>query len=314
MPPQGPPVDGVPGAPVAPLPGEPYGAPADQSGAAPSADPYGAPPPDPGAPPSAPPADYPPGDYPVPPSGGAPVDGAAPISGEFAAMMLSAQRELENGQLASALRQLTGWYGNPQLSPQEQQQLSAMLDQVAGTVVYSTQNLLENPYEVQPGERLEAIGEKYQVPWQLLAKINGIEDPASLQPGERLKVVRGPFEAIVSLERRELVLRTGDGLYAGRFQIGVGAEHPPQEGTFAVSDKVPNPVYYGRENAIGAEDPNNPLGERWIGLGKEMAIHGTNNPGNIGRADLPGWISLREEDVAEVYDILSLGSRVTIRR
>jgi lipoprotein-anchoring transpeptidase ErfK/SrfK len=310
----GPPVDGVPGAPVAPIPGDPYGAPADAAGAAPAADPYGAPPADPGPPASAPPADYPAGDYPVPPAGGAPVDSAAPLNGEFAAMMQSVQRELENGQLAAALRQLTGWYGNPQLSPHEQQQLSTMLDQVAGTVVYSTQNLTENPYEVQPGERLEAIGEKYQVPWQLLAKINGIEDPAALQPGERLKVVRGPFEAIVSLERRELVLRTGDGLYAGRFPIGVGAEHPPQEGTFAVSDKVPNPVYYGRENAIGAEDPNNPLGERWIGLGKQMAIHGTNNPGNIGRTDLPGWISLREEDVAEVYDILGLGSRVTIRR
>jgi LysM repeat protein len=228
--------------------------------------------------------------------------------------MQSVRRELENGQLASALRQMTEWYGNPQLSPAEQQELSQLLDQVAGTVVYSTQNLLENPYEVQPGERLEAISEKYQVPWQLLAKINGIDDPASLQPGERLKVVRGPFKATVLLDRGELVLYTGDGLYAGRFRIGIGAEHPPQEGTYVVSDKSENPVYYGTHSAIGAEDPNNPLGERWIGLGKNMAIHGTNRPENIGRTDLPGCISLSETDVVEVYDILSLGSQVTIRR
>ncbi len=251
----------------------------------------------------------------MPPADVAPADdGAAPASGDFASTMEAAQRELENGQMASALRQLTSWYGNPQLTPDQQQQLCALLDQVSGTVVYSTQNLLEHPYEVQPGERLETIGEKYQVPWQLLAKINGIEDPSSLQPGERLKVVRGPFEAEISLERRELVLRTADGLYAGRFAVGLGGEHPPQEGTFAVSDKSENPVYYGRERAISAEDPNNPLGERWIGLGREMAIHGTNNPENIGRNDLPGWISLSERDVADVYDILSLGSRVTIRR
>ncbi len=185
---------------------------------------------------------------------------------------------------------------------------------MAGTVVYSTQNVLEPPYEVQPGERLEMIGEKYQVPWQLLAKINGIDDPAALQPGERLKVVRGPFHAEIHLERRELVLLTADNLYAGRFRIGVGSEHPPQEGTFAVSEKVENPVYYGRERAIGAEDPNNPLGERWIGLGKQMSIHGTNNPESIGRTDLPGSISLTEQDVEDVFDILSLGSRVTIRR
>ncbi len=309
-----------------PLPGgNPYeqappgGAPPVYAGS----DPYAsqAPPTDPAA--SAAPGDpYPPlpGDpYPAAPATG-PADPAAAMAGggqgsaEFAAAMQAAQRELETGQLAAALRQLTPWYASTQLAPQQQQQLQALLDQIAGTVVYSTQNHLEHPYEVQPGERLESIGEKYQVPWQLLAKINGIADPAALQPGERLKVVRGPFEAVISLDRRELVLRTADGLYAGRFPIGLGAENPPQEGSFAVSDKVENPVYYGREKSIAAEDPANPLGERWIGLGRQMAIHGTNDPQVVGRADLPGWISLREQDVEEVYDILSLGSRVTIVR
>lgn len=289
-----------------------------------SADPYAsqAPPHDPAAAPAAAGDPYPPlpGDpYPAAPGAspadptGAPAAGG-PSSGEFDAAMQAAQRDLETGQLAAALRQLTPWYGNAQLSQPQQQQLQMLLDQIAGTVVYSTQNHLENPYEVQPGERLESIAERYQVPWQLLAKINGIADPGALQPGERLKVVRGPFEAVISLDRRELVLRTADGLYAGRFPVGLGAENPPQEGSFAVSDKVENPVYYGRQSSIAAEDPTNPLGERWIGLGRQMAIHGTNDPQALGRTDLPGWISLREHDVEEVYDILGLGSRVTIVR
>lgn len=280
---QAPPADpavGAPGDPYPPLPGEPY--------------------------PTAPATN--PADPAAAPTGGS--QGSA----EFQSAMQSAQRELETGQLAAALRQLTPWYGNSQLAADQQQQLQSLLDQIAGTVVYSTQNHLENPYEVQPGERLESIGEKYQVPWQLLAKINGIADPAALQPGERLKVVRGPFEAVISLDRRELVLRTADGLYAGRFPVGLGAENPPQEGSFAVSDKVENPVYYGRQASIAAEDPANPLGERWIGLGRQMAIHGTNDPQALTRTDLPGWISLREQDVEEVYDILSLGSKVTIVR
>ncbi len=278
----------------------------------------GAMPADPYAMPSQP--QSPPGDaYSAAPYAAAPMTSGQSAPGgqgahEFDAVMLAAQRDLETSQLAAALKQLTPWYGHPQLSPHQQQHLQSLLDQVAGTVVYSTQNHLEHPYEVQPGERLEAIGERFQVPWQLLAKINGIADPASLQPGERLKVVRGPFEAVISIDRRELVLHTADGLYAGRFPIGLGAENPPQEGSFAVSDKVENPVYYGRDRAIGAEDPANPLGERWIGLGRQMAIHGTNDPQAIGRTDLPGWISLREHDVEEVYDILSLGSRVTIQR
>jgi LysM repeat protein len=308
--------------PYDPATNDPYAsAPAGNAGDPFSAAPAGQPT-DSAAPPAAgvaPSEAYPPSE-PYPPAGAAPPGGEIPpasqtaVGGTVAAALDSAHRELEAGQLASALRQLSAWYDHPQLTPPEQNELNALLDQVAGTVVYSTQNLLEPPYEVQPGETLQDIGEKYHVPWQLLAKINGIDDPAALRGGERLKVVRGPFQAVVNLNKRELALMTHDGLYAGRFRVGLGSDQPPQEGTFAVSEKMVNPVYHGRGRAIGAEDPTNPLGERWIGLGKQMAIHGTNDPGNIGRADLPGSISLSERDAADVFDILSLGSRVTVRR
>lgn len=228
--------------------------------------------------------------------------------------MQSAQRELEAGQMAAALRQLSAWYDHPQLTPVEQQQLNQLLDQIAGTVVYSTQHLLEAPYEVQTGERLEDIGQRYDVPWQLLAKINGIDDPQSLRPGERLKVVRGPFAAVINLEKREMALMLADGSYAGRFKIGLGVDQPPREGVFAVSDKATDPVYRGRDRAIGPQDPNNPLGARWIGLGADLGIHGTNRPESIGRTDLPGSISLDPRDIEDVFDILSVGSKVTIRR
>ncbi len=232
----------------------------------------------------------------------------------FSAAMEAARRELEGGQLSTALRQLSAWYDDPQLTLGERQQLNQTLDQVAGTVVYSTQHLLESPYEVQQGERLEDISQRYNVPWQLLAKINGIDDPQSLRPGERLKVMRGPFSATVSLEKRQLTLLMADGSYAGRFAVGIGREHPPAEGVYAVSDKVVNPVYRGPQQTIGAGDPANPLGDRWIGLGSSLGIHGTNRPDSIGRVDLPGSISLSPRDVEDVYDILSVGSKVTIRR
>jgi hypothetical protein len=234
--------------------------------------------------------------------------------GAFADALAAARRDLEAGQLAVALKQLSRWYDDPRLTPEESQQLVQLLDQVAGTVVYSTQHLLEAPYEVQPGERLEDIGQKYSVPWQLLAKINGIQDPNNLRPGERLKVVRGPFGAIVNLQKRELTLFLADGSYAGRFPIGVGQEHPPREGTFAVSDKVDNPVYRGKDKTAGPGDPANPLGQHWIGLGSDLGIHGTDKPENVGRTDLPGSISLTPRDIKDVYDILATGSRVTIRR
>jgi LysM repeat protein len=232
----------------------------------------------------------------------------------FVEVMDSAKRDLEAGQLAGGLAKLSAWHDDPRLAPAEQQQLNQLLDQVAGTVIYSTQHLLEPPYEVQPRERLEDIAQRYGVPWELLAKINGIEDPNNLRAGERLKVIRGPFNAIVNLQKRELTLMLPDGMYAGRFPIGIGQEQPPREGTYSVSDKVVNPVYHGRAKVAAAGEAGNPYGTRWIGLGSDLGIHGTEQPENIGRTDLPGSISLSPRDIEDVFDILEAGSKVTIRR
>ena len=238
---------------------------------------------------------------------------AAAGSSAFLAAFDQAKRELEAGRLAEAHYLLSRWYDDPSLTPPELQQLTELLDQLAGTVIYSTQNLIEPACEVQPGESLERIAQRYNVPWQLLAKINGIEDPHSLRPGERLKVVRGPFNAVVSLDKCTLTLYLNS-TYAGRFPVGLGREHPPREGQYVITDKVTDPTYYGPGRTIERGDPGNPLGRRWLGLGNQMGIHGTNEPRPAGRTDLGGSISLSERDVEDVFDILSEGSKVMIRR
>lgn len=86
---------------------------------------------------------------------------------------------------------------------------------------------------------------------------------------------------MVNLDKKHLTLMLG-GTYAGRFKIGLGREYPAAEGQFVVTDKLVNPTYHGLERAMDADDPANPLGERWIGLGEFMSIHGTNNPASIG--------------------------------
>ena len=139
-----------------------------------------------------------------------------------------------------------------------------MLDQLAGTVIYSTQHLVQPPCEVQPGESLERIAQRYNVPWQLLAKINGIDDQHSLRPGERLKVVGGPFDATISLDKCTLTLKL-NGTYAGRFPIGLGREHPPVEGQYVVAEKRIDPPYFAAGRTFEPGDPQNPLGHRWLG-------------------------------------------------
>jgi len=241
------------------------------------------------------------------------------IRSDFVAVMDEAHRRLAKGEIAEVHLALSRLYSSPDLTPEEVRQLTDLLDQLAGTVIYSRQHLLEPAYTVKPGETLQQIAQSYNVPWQVLAKINGIREPDRLQAGKQLKVFRGPFEAVVYLDRYELVLTLG-GRYAGRFPIGIGRDCPQLEGSYTVKRKTTRPTYSSPDRTLEPGDPNNPLGNFWIELADRLGIHGTNDVKNLRRADGQGSICLGPHDIEDVYDILaadsqsSAGSKVTIRR
>ncbi len=249
-----------------------------------------------------------------PPAG----DGVAPVGGSlpesnYATDRAAAQALLAEQRLDPALLLLSRWYDDPRLTEQEQHELVLLLNQLAGTVIYSREHLLLPAYEVQPGDSLDRLAQHYRVPWQLLAKINGIADPNQLPPGEKLKVVQGPFDATINMHKRQLTLMLG-GRYAGSFPVGIGADHNAADGEFTVKTKTQNPVYYGPDRVVDANDPNNPLGKYWIGLDEHFGIHGTNDPASIGQADSRGCIRLAPRDIEDVYDMLTNESRVRILR
>jgi len=237
---------------------------------------------------------------------------------EFVAAWDAAIALLDQNKLAEAHLALSEWYGSPVLTPDDEAQLVDLLDRLAGTVIYSRQHQLERPHEVQPGETLEQIAGLYEVPWELLANINGIRDPQRLRTGQELKVIRGPFNALVELEKFRLTLFV-QGRYAGRFKIGIGKDETTPLGDFEILQKIVNPTYYGKP-VIDQDDPNNPLGDYALDLGNKILIHGTNDPQSIGRAESKGCIRLDNRDIKDVFEILSVqtdrsaGSKVTIRR
>jgi lipoprotein-anchoring transpeptidase ErfK/SrfK len=190
-------------------------------------------------------------------------------------------------------------------------------------VIYSREHLLAPAYVVQPGDTIDAVAQKYSVPWQLLAKINGLMPPTAsnadntirdrqLPAGTLLKVLQGPFDAVVQLDKRELTLMVQH-RYAARFPIGVGRDQPKLEGEYTVRNKTLNPTYYGPDGTnVAAGDPKNPLGSAWIELGERIGIHGTADPQSIGRDNNRGAICVGDKDLQDLYGILSVGSRVTI--
>ena len=67
----------------------------------------------------------------------------------------------------------------------------------------------------------------------------------------------------------------------------------------------------GDGSAIPAGTPDNPYGRWWIDLGDRVCIHAT--PETLPARGGLGCISLKTADAADLYGILSIGSKVTIR-
>ena len=170
-----------------------------------------------------------------------PTDTAQAQSSVYSATRTAVQAALDRGELSQALLLLSDWYGDPSLSPSETEEVNTLLSQLAGSVIYSTEHRLEPPYMVQAGERLETIAKKYEVPWQLLAKINGITSADQLQPGQELKVVRGPFSALIDITRRQMTLML-DRRYAGRFSLDIDPAVTVEAGQWEVNQKLLTPA------------------------------------------------------------------------
>ena len=168
------------------------------------------------------------------------------------------------------------------------------------------------PYFVEPGDTLESIGAMYNIPWQYLGQLNRI-DPQELQAGQELKVMRGPFSAVVDMERFELTIHA-HGYFVHHYEVGIGEGDQTPVGEFAVQEKIKNPTWYNPAGGqVDKDDPLNPLGEYWIGLGDHIGIHGTIDPQSIGSARSRGCIHMRDADIAQVFELLGQGSVVRIR-
>ena len=64
-----------------------------------------------------------------------------------------------------------------------------------------------------------------------------------------------------------------------------------------------------------AGGPGNPLGARAMYLGNTAyRIHGTNAPETIGQAVSSGCFRLVNDDVTDLYDRVSVGTKVIVRQ
>jgi lipoprotein-anchoring transpeptidase ErfK/SrfK len=223
-----------------------------------------------------------------------------------------AMDQIKDGDLKKALNTLSLFYHAPELTMTQRTDLTDLLDALAREVIFSRRHLMDFPFVVAAGDTWEQISKQYDVPAEILARINGI-DPSQAPPsGTNLKVVPGPFRVEVDLTRNELTVFVGD-LYAGRYPCTFGGEPQPIPGAYQVQGKANDRNYYSANGAaVAAADPSNPYGGFWIDLGQSQCIHGS--PKADGSPNHLGCISLSPLDANDVFGMLSVGSQVTIRR
>jgi lipoprotein-anchoring transpeptidase ErfK/SrfK len=116
-----------------------------------------------------------------------------------------------------------------------------------------------------------------------------------------------------------LVLRNGQAI---RYGIGVGRDGFTWSGVQSISKKAEWPDWTPPAEMIArqpylprymAGGPGNPLGARAMYLGGTIyRIHGTNAPGTIGTQVSSGCIRLTNEDVADLYSRVNVGTKVIV--
>ena len=234
----------------------------------------------------------------------------AVLTAEIAARLRRIEEFMAADQIMEAHQEMSDIYWK---HPEHRHVIQERIDETAAIIFTTPERQFAEPHVVDYGETLGSIAKKYDVPWQYLARLNRV-DPDDLQAGQQLKVVRGPFGAVVDLQAFCLTVHA-HGWYVHCYPIGIGADNGTPTGEFKIAEKLENPAWYNPDGGVvDADDPENPLGEFWLGLGNHIGIHGTIDPDSIGQAVSRGCIHLDDQNIEEVFALLTVGSKVLIRR
>lgn len=122
----------------------------------------------------------------------------------------------------------------------------------------------------------------------------------------------------IDLSSRRLTLYQGE-MELSHFPIAVGREGwQTPIGEWEVRQMIHDPAwrnpFTGR--VIPGGDPENPLGDYWIGFWTDgenwIGMHGTPNPDSVGRAASHGCIRLYNHDIAALFALVRMGTPVIV--
>ena len=166
-------------------------------------------------------------------------------------------------------------------------------------------------YTVQAGDSLAKIAKVFGTTVDLLRKSNNISGN-TIRLGQRLKVVTVKFSVVVDKSQNLLMLKQNDDVIK-IYKVATGTNNCTPVGTFKITTKLVDPVWYKAGVVAPPGSPENILGTRWMGLSKEgYGIHGTTDPSSLGKQATAGCVRMLNAEVEELYGLLPEGTEVTI--
>jgi len=126
----------------------------------------------------------------------------------------------------------------------------------------------------------------------------------------------GPVQLEVSKSDYTLSVRRGEAVLAV-FPVGLGMDSTTPEGDFVIANKLVDPTWYNNGDPVPPGDPRNPLGNRWMGLGRNgtatsYGIHPTSDADSIGRGESRGCVRMRPGDAVALFAWCGVGTPVRI--
>ena len=166
-------------------------------------------------------------------------------------------------------------------------------------------------YDVEKGDALSKIAKKFGTTMELIAKANKLKD-GTVKLGSKLKISKAKFSIVVDKSQNILTLKSDNDMLK-TYRVSTGKNSSTPVGTFKITIKVMNPVWYTAGAVVPPESSKNILGSRWMGISKQgYGIHGTTEPQSIGKSVTAGCVRMKNSDVEELYSIVPEGTEVVI--
>ena len=166
-------------------------------------------------------------------------------------------------------------------------------------------------YIVKPKDALSKIAKKYNTTVNLIKRSNNLSTDI-IMPGQELKVNTCKFSLVVDKSLNLLFLKRNDEVIK-TYIVSTGENSSTPVGSFKIVNKLVDPVWYKTGAVIMPDSPENILGARWLGINQEgYGIHGTTLPQELGMQVTLGCVRMRNDQVEELYDLISIGTEVII--